>query len=64
MSSLTRHSLHQITLECSSCEESFVYNSFRLSAGSSIVCPHCRISFLCCSKELFAALKHLDRLAS
>lgn len=59
------HQYHQtIPLECPDCTSLFEYSSDRLSAGNPISCPHCHSLFECRTRELFAALKHIHKLAS
>ena len=56
-------SSRQVPLECHYCERPFLYNIAELKAGGTILCPNCRINFTCRSKELFTALKHIDRMS-
>lgn len=56
-------SSQQVILECPSCGQSFAYDSRDLKAGNAILCGHCRIHFICRSRDLFTALKHIGLLA-
>ena len=53
-----------IPLECPHCKDLFECNSELLSAGEPILCPHCHRLFECRTRELFAALKHIHKMAS
>lgn len=57
-------SRQKIPLECPYCKDFFECNSDQLSAGEPIMCPHCHKLFECRNRELFAALKHIHKMAS
>jgi hypothetical protein len=63
MAAFATTSSRQVLLESRCCERPFLYNIAELKAGGTILCPNCRVNFPCRSKELFTALKHIDRLS-
>jgi Zn finger protein HypA/HybF involved in hydrogenase expression len=64
MNSHQRLSTRQVNLVCPSCTQSFVYDTHDLKAGSAIICPKCQIHYICGTKELFTALKHIGKMVS
>lgn len=52
----------KIPLECPCCRLLFEFAACQLTAGKQILCPNCDNLFVCRSRELFAALKHIHKL--
>lgn len=51
-----------VPLECPSCKTLFEPQTSSLKIGGTILCSNCRGLFLCRSKDLFDALKYIDRM--
>jgi len=56
------NSAQHLYLECPSCKQLFESDAGALNAGQAILCPYCHNSFVCSTKELFTALKHINKM--